>query len=191
MKLVVGLGNPGTAYEETRHNIGFWFLDAFARNHRIFFRGKKGGSIIGRGHCSSPSGKIDFILAKPQTYMNCSGRAVRSLLTYNHISVSDLILVFDDLDLDCGRIRIRRKGRPGGHRGVASVIESVGTDQFARIKIGIGRDPQEAVVDYVLSPFREDEKKSVLKAIEKGVALLPLLLEGQVTEAMNLCSKSV
>lgn len=185
MKLIVGLGNPGKEYEETKHNIGFWVIDAFAGRHHVSLSEKKGGARIGRGRWDSVQEAIDFLLIKPQLFMNRSGRSVHTILDLFHISPSDIIVIFDDLDLACGRIRLRSKGGSGGHRGVGSVIEEIGTDQFIRLKIGIGRDPQCDPSDYVLSPFRPDDKKLALDGVEKAAALLPLLLEGRLTEAMN------
>ncbi|MFQ5596426.1 MAG: aminoacyl-tRNA hydrolase [Nitrospiria bacterium] len=186
MKLVVGLGNPGRAYEQTRHNVGFWVLDAFALQHQISFSKKKGEAQTGRGVWPGTEEAIDFLLAKPQTFMNRSGHSVQALLSYYKIPLSELILVYDDLDLDIGRIRLKKMGRAGGHRGVASVIQALGSDQFVRIKIGIGRDPRIDATNYVLSPFSSDEKKKVLEAVDKGSTLLPLLLEGAISKAMNL-----
>lgn len=185
LKLIVGLGNPGIEYEETRHNIGFRVIDTFAGQHHVSFSDRKGGAHFGRGRWVGASEEFEFLLVKPMSFMNRSGRPVRAFLDFFHISPSDLILIFDDLDLDCGRIRLRTKGGSGGHRGVASVMEAIGTDQFTRLKIGIGRDPHSASADYVLSPFPPDDKKRVLNGLEKAVALLPLLLEDRLTEAMN------
>jgi len=185
LKLIVGLGNPGKEYEETRHNIGFRVIDAFAEHHHLSLSEKKRGVHFGRGRWRSADEEIDFLLLKPMTYMNRSGHSVRVMLNYFPLSATDIIVIFDDLDLPCGRIRLRSKGGSGGHRGLASVIEAVGTDQFIRLRIGIGRDPHSDPADYVLSPFPPDDKKLVLNGLEKAVALLPLLLEGRLTEAMN------
>ncbi len=185
MKLVVGLGNPGPQYEETKHNVGFWVLDAFAQQQRLAFSGKKGDALSSRGVWRSPEGGVDFMLVKPQTFMNRSGRSVRVLLDYYKIPLSGLILIYDDLDLDVGRIRIKKQGSPGGHRGVASVIQEVGSNAFIRLKIGIGKDPRIDAADYVLSPFRQADKEKISEAVDQSIRLLPLLLEDQVTEAMN------
>jgi PTH1 family peptidyl-tRNA hydrolase len=185
MKLVVGLGNPGSEYEETKHNVGFWAVDAFGEAHRVPLSIKKAEARIGRGIWKGSSGEVDFILAKPQTFMNLSGRSVQGLLRTLGISPSELIVIYDDLDLECGRIRLRSQGGAGGHRGVASIIEAVGSDRFVRLRIGIGRNPRQDAAEYVLSPFKSEDKKRILEAVEKGVALLPLLLEDRITEAMN------
>lgn len=185
MKLIVGLGNPGSEYEETKHNVGFWVVDAFGEAHEVSLSIKKAEARIGRGSWKGSSGEVDFILAKPQTFMNLSGRSVQGLLRLFGVAPSEMIVVYDDLDLECGRIRLRTKGGAGGHRGVASIIEAVGSDQFLRLRIGIGKNPRQDAADYVLSPFKAEDKKLILEAVEKGVVLLPLLLEGRITEAMN------
>ena len=181
MKLVVGLGNPGSSYETTRHNIGFWVVDAFCADHKISLSKASGGSQVGRGLF----GDIDFILIKPGTYMNRSGIAVRKIMTDFKIDYTDIVVIQDDLDMECGQVRIRTKGSAGGHRGVASVIEAVGSNLFPRIKIGIGRSDQYAVVDYVLTSFSKEERTQVKKGVDQAVLALPWLLEGKVTEAMN------
>lgn len=185
MKLVVGLGNPGSEYEETKHNVGFWVVDAFAYAQHLSFSLKKGDAHTSRGVWRGAEGDVDFLLVKPQTFMNRSGRSVRALLHFYEIPLSDLILIYDDLDLNVGRIRIKKQGGSGGHRGVASVIQEVGSEQFIRLKIGIGKDCRIEASDYVLSPFRQADKKNILEAVEQGASLLPLLLEGKLTEAMN------
>jgi len=185
LKLVVGLGNPGSAYAETKHNVGFWVLDAFAQQHQLNFSADKRQAQVCRGICDGPDGSIDFFLVKPQTFMNLSGRAVSALLHYYKIPLSNLILIYDDLDLEPGRLRIKKQGGAGGHRGVASVIEHVASKDFLRLKIGIGRDPRVETADYVLSRFRSADKKKVLGALEDTLEALPLLLDDKVLEAMN------
>ncbi len=184
MKLIVGLGNPGKAYEETKHNIGFWVVDAFARKQSLTFSAQKREALTSRGGGTADR-TVDYLLAKPQTFMNLSGRSVQALLSYYKISLSELILVYDDVDLECGRVRIKKKGSAGGHRGVDSVINAVGSNEFIRLKIGIGRDAVKSTSDHVLSLFREDEKKIVLEAVDLSLTILPLLIEGRVGEAMD------
>ncbi len=185
MKLVVGLGNPGSAYAETKHNVGFWVLDAFARQHQLTFSQDKRQAQLCRGIYEAPGGDVDFLLVKPQTFMNLSGRAVAALLHDYKIPRSELILVYDDVDLAPGRLRIKKQGGAGGHRGVASVIQHLASKQFLRIKIGIGKDLRMETADYVLSHFRTEDKKKVHEALEESLKALPLLLEGKVLEAMN------
>ena len=171
----MGLGNPGSEYEATKHNVGFWVIDAFSEKH---------GILINKP--SRLSSVVDMLLlAKPQTFMNRSGTAVVRLLEKFQMELSDLVVIQDDLDMDCGRVRIRTHGSAGGHRGIASIIEQVGSNEFLRIKIGIGRDPQQEPADYVLTPFSSEDKEQVLGGVERAVLALPFLLEGKIVEAMN------
>ena len=181
MKLVVGLGNPGPSYEATRHNVGFWVIDAFCVDQKISLSKADGRNQIGRGLW----GETDFLLLKPGTYMNRSGIAVQRILTDFKISHTDMVLIHDDLDMEAGRIRIRTKGSAGGHRGVASVIDAIGSNLFTRVKIGIGRSTQQSVIDHVLTPFSKQERAQVQKGVDEAVLAIPLLLTGKVAEAMN------
>ncbi|MEK7286758.1 MAG: aminoacyl-tRNA hydrolase [Nitrospirota bacterium] len=187
MKLIVGLGNPGPEYEATKHNVGFWVIDAFAKKCECASFKKISGppSKICRGKLQPPHEPIDFLLVKPHTFMNRSGVAVMSLLKEYEIPISDLVVIQDDLDTECGRLRIRTKGSSGGHRGIASIIEKMGSNEFLRIKIGIGRDADQDVSDYVLSPFLVEDQEKVLSGVERAVAALPLILEERIPEAMN------
>lgn len=173
MKLLVGLGNPGPAYEATKHNVGFWVIDAFS---------EKQGIPINK---PSKFGESTVLLFKPQTFMNRSGVAVLRVLEKFQMALSDLIVIQDDLDMDCGRVRIRTQGSAGGHRGIASIIEQTGSNQFLRIKIGIGRDAQTDAADYVLTPFQPADKEQVLESMQRAVSAIPFLLEGKIPEAMN------
>ncbi len=176
MKLVVGLGNPGPEYAATKHNVGFWVVDAFAEKHGI--------------PVSKPSKfeDVPLLLFKPQTFMNRSGTAIVRLLEKFQIALADLIVIQDDLDMDCGRVRIRTSGSAGGHRGIASIIENVGSNEFLRVKIGIGRDANQDAADYVLAPFSSEDQKQVLVGVESAVLAIPLLIEGKIPEAMNRIS---
>jgi len=185
VKLIVGLGNPGARYEKTKHNVGFLVLEAFALKHQLSFSSGQGKALTTRGQWSASGETVNFLLAKPQCFMNLSGHSVRSLLSYYKILPTDLILIYDDLDLALGRIRLKKMGGAGGHRGVASVIQEIGTDRFIRIKIGIEKDPRFNAADYVLSPFHNEQQVVIHKAIERSVDLLPLLIEDRIDEAMN------
>jgi PTH1 family peptidyl-tRNA hydrolase len=173
LKLLVGLGNPGPAYAATKHNVGFWVLDAFSEKQSI--------------PINKPSkfGESTLLLFKPQTFMNRSGVAVLRVLEKFQMALSDLIVIQDDLDMDCGRVRIRTQGSAGGHRGIASIIEQTGSNQFLRIKIGIGRDAQQDSADYVLTPFQPADLEQVLESMQRAVSAIPFLLEGKIPEAMN------
>jgi PTH1 family peptidyl-tRNA hydrolase len=181
VKLLIGLGNPGRAYEETKHNVGFWVVEAIAHAHQIRFSNRAAEAAVGKGVISG----IDVWIAKPQTYMNLSGRSVSKLMQQVGATLGDLIVAHDDLDLPCGTFRIRQSGRSGGHRGVASIIQSLGSEQFIRLKIGIGREAHREAKEDVLSPFSSEARQAVEGAVQKAVEAIPLLLEGRLTEAMN------
>ncbi|HBT20686.1 MAG TPA: aminoacyl-tRNA hydrolase [Peptococcaceae bacterium] len=182
MKLVVGLGNPGPRYEKTRHNVGFMAVDMLGESLGVKVERKFGLSFIAEVFFKGEK----LILAKPQCYMNRSGAAVSELIEYFKLSPEDLIVIHDDMDLELGRIRIRLKGSYGGHRGIKSIIENLGTQYFCRIKIGIGRPPAGVdPSDYVLSSFSGEEWEIVENAVERaGLAVKSILKEG-AEMAMN------
>lgn len=167
MKAIIGLGNPGTKYAHTRHNIGFRILDTFAKKHGIKFSTKdKFKADVGTGAVH----EHDIILVKPHTFMNLSGQSVAQVLAWHKLSVLDMLVVHDDLDTSFGDVRSREKGSSGGHNGVASLIQYVSTDIFSRLKIGIGRPPQGMdPAAYVLAPFTKDEEAHLPAIIEKSV----------------------
>lgn len=182
MWLIVGLGNPGTEYLQTRHNAGFSVLDLLAERLHIRLQDLEAHALTGHGRWEGE----DLLLAKPQTYMNNSGLATRGLLEKYHLSVERLVVVHDDLDLPPGRIRVRLGGRPAGHRGVLSVVEHIGTEDFLRVRIGIGHPGDRGLVrEYVLSPFTAQEKKIMAQVFPVAAdAVLTLIHEG-LTPAMN------
>lgn len=154
MKVIVGLGNPGKQYELTRHNIGFWAVDQLSEKWNIPFQKEKWKSYVAEGVVH---GEKVFLL-KPFTYMNLSGEAVGAAMRFLKLSTKDLLVIFDDLDLPLGQLRLRQKGSSGGHNGMKSIISHLGTEEFNRIKIGIDRPPTGMkVVDYVLEPFSESD----------------------------------
>lgn len=158
--IIVGLGNPGPEYRRTRHNIGFDIIDAIADEHRISLRERKHKSVFG-------SGEIEHhhvILAKPMTYMNRSGQAVATLAKAFGVPPSRVLVIADDLDMELGKVRVRQRGSSGGHNGHKSIIDSLGTTEYPRIKIGIGRGGE--TVEHVLSRFEPDETEIVEEAIE-------------------------
>jgi len=190
MKLIVGLGNPGRGYAHNRHNMGFICLNHFARAQSIRFDKKQGQARIGMG-------KIDddeVIVARPQTYMNLSGQSVSRLVKKYDINLANLLVIHDDLDLSLGKIRVRQGSGSGGHKGVDSIITCLGSQDFLRIRVGIGRptlnegftELSEAdIVAYVLSDFTPDEKEVVTEVVPKvSQAIYCLLTEG-LTVAMN------
>lgn len=157
MKCVVGLGNPGRKYTCTRHNAGYMVLSELARRMRVKFV-ESGFSDVAEGVISDSDSNVQMLLVKPATYMNASGQAIAEALSRYRLTASDLLVIHDDLDLPFGKIRVRQNGSSGGHKGIASTISHLGTTEFMRLKIGIGR-PLEGhdVIDHVLEPFSRDE----------------------------------
>jgi PTH1 family peptidyl-tRNA hydrolase len=181
--IIIGLGNPGKKYERTRHNAGFAAVDELSRRAGIDFSQEKFHAFIGKGRI----GSHEAVLAKPQTYMNESGRAVAALLRDSYLGADSLIVLHDELDLPLGTVRVKVGGGHGGHNGLRSLIEHLGTPDFVRIRIGIGRPaPGMDAADYVLSPFSAEERSAALTAVDKSVdALLAVMSQG-IAGAMNL-----
>ena len=180
--LVAGLGNPGAEYQETRHNVGFMVLDLLAQRLP-----KKNFELI--HGCSSHYLKGTYagrplFLQKPETYMNLSGEAVAGLMRREEIGPEGLLVIYDDMDLEVGKLRIRTKGSCGGHNGIRSVIEQTGTEKFARIRIGIGHRKGDGK-DYVLSPFEDAEKEIIAKVLEAAADTVILILRRGIGPAMN------
>ena len=190
MKLIVGLGNPGRGHAHNRHNVGFVCLNHFARMQGIRFDKKQSKARIGLGEAAGSK----VVVAKPQTYMNRSGQSVRLLVDKFNVTPDNLLVIHDDLDLPLGKIRIRQGGSAGGHKGVGSIITELGSQNFTRIRVGIGRpitiegvaEISEAdIIAYVLSDFTSDEKQAIAQVIPTvSEAILCLLTEG-LTAAMN------
>lgn len=154
MKLIVGLGNPGTKYSRTRHNVGFIVADEIAKSLKLAFKDSKPVE-------STQARSEEFVIAKPTTFMNNSGRAVVKLLKQHDLSPFDLVVVYDDVDLDFGKLRYRETGASGGHKGMQSLIDALGTKDIARIKVGVGRHDTLPTDAYVLSPFTATELKFI------------------------------
>jgi len=186
MKLIVGLGNPGRGYANNRHNIGFICLNHFARAHSIKFDQKKGLARIGMGRVAGN----EVVLARPQTYMNASGQSVRRLVAKFNIDLNDLLVIHDDLDLPLAKIRLSSGSSSGGHKGIDSIIQELGSQDFIRIRVGIGRPTksplsEDEIIAYVLSDFSREEKRAIDKIVPRvGEAILCLLTEG-LAAAMN------
>lgn len=176
MKLIVGLGNPGRKYQPTRHNIGFLVVDRLAARQAIAVHREICGALTGEWL----QGGETIVVAKPQTYMNRSGPAVGDLLRFFNGTPDDLVVVYDDVDLPFGRIRIRTQGSAGGHRGLVSIIENLGGAPFSRIRIGIGRPPEGTeTADYVLEPFDADQAAGLDELVGKAAdAVMALLRDG-------------
>lgn len=181
MKLIVGLGNPGAEYERTRHNVGWMAVDAFARKFRIGVTRHEKSAYTGTGRVAGGA----VMVAKPLTYMNLSGDAVRLLANAYLESTQDLIVVYDDIDLPLGRLRIRQNGSAGTHNGMRSIIAELKTENFPRLRIGIGAAGEGRLRDYVLDEFSSDEQPAIDRAIERSVDALVLFCRGDLRRAMN------
>lgn len=165
LKFIIGLGNPGKNYEKTRHNVGFMVIDELSKRWNIPLNKEKFKGIYGMGIINGEK----VILLKPLTYMNLSGESIRPLLDYYEIDPSDLIVIYDDLDLPTGKIRLRTKGSAGGHNGIKSTILHLGTQNFNRLRIGIDRPSNGmAITDYVLGQFSEEERANIKDAIDQA-----------------------
>jgi len=182
IRLLVGLGNPGDAYAETRHNIGFMAADEIAREFSLSFEKKKFDAVFGRGRI----GGSEIILVKPMAFMNLSGGPVRRIADYFRISGRDMIVMCDDMDLAFGRIKIKEKGGDGGHKGLRSLIGAFGGGGFVRLRIGVGHpDAGNNVANYVLGRFGSDEKKNLTQIIERSRDAVETLLCKGAKEGMN------
>ncbi len=183
LALIVGLGNPGREYAAHRHNIGFRVVEALASANGLSFSRQKGFQArVAEGHVAGQR----VILAKPQTFMNLSGRAVGRLVRARGIKLERLLVVYDDLDLPLGRLRLRPEGGAGGHKGMRSIIDRLGSQAFARLRVGIGRPPgQMDPADYVLRPFREDEKPVLAQVVVRATAALECWLGEDLVTAMD------
>jgi PTH1 family peptidyl-tRNA hydrolase len=183
--VIVGLGNPGPRYERTRHNAGFLLVGELAAAHGIAIRQERHGALVGDGGI----GAHRCLLALPQTYMNRSGDSVRRLLSFTGLEPGALVVVHDDMDLPLGRLRLRRGGGAGGHRGIASLLEHLGSPDFTRLKIGVGRPPDGVPAEgYVLQEFAASERDTLGDTLARGVAALEVFLARGLEAAMNACN---
>lgn len=183
MFIIVGLGNPTPEYEGTRHNVGFEVIDALARKYNIDVDMKKHRAYIGKGMIEGQK----VILAKPQTYMNLSGESVRSLLDYYKVDEEqELLVIYDDISLGVGQIRIRAKGSAGGHNGIKNIIAYLGGQVFPRIKVGVGEKPPKwDLADYVLGHFSKEEQEQMEEGYEHAVCAVKEIVTGNIEAAMN------
>lgn len=181
--LIVGLGNPGPRYAHTRHNVGFMIVDEAAKQHGMKFSGKQGNSEIARGEIAGQK----VILAKPQTFMNNSGQAVRALSSYYKVPNDRILIIYDEIALPVGTIRIREKGSSAGHNGVKSVISYMGGENIARIRVGVDRpsDPRHSQIDWVLGRFVKEEQPLVEETIKRTVDAIEGILTIGMERAMN------
>ena len=182
MYLIAGLGNLSKTYEGTRHNVGFAMIDAIADAFQIDVTTKKHKAIVGRGVIEG----MKVILAKPQTYMNLSGESIREIADFYKIDPENMIIIYDDISLDVGRLRIRKKGSAGGNNGIKNIIAHLGTDVFPRIKVGIGEKPQGwDLADYVLSKYSKEEQQALREASDDVIGAVKLMVMDNIDAAMN------
>lgn len=182
MKIIIGLGNPGKQYEQTRHNAGFMVIDRLSSQLGIPLDQSKFKGLYGIGFYKGEK----VLLLKPLTYMNLSGESIRAVINYYQIELENMLVIYDDLDLPVGKIRLRQKGSAGGHNGIKSTIAQLGTQEFNRIRIGIDR-PQQGmnIPDYVLGKFREQEQASITEAVNKSADACAAWLEKPFVQVMN------
>lgn len=182
MKIIVGLGNPGAKYAGTRHNVGFSVILKLADKYNISLTEKKHKAEFGKGIIEGEK----VILAMPQTYMNLSGESVRELMDYYKCDCSDIIVIYDDIDLAVGRLRIREKGSAGGHNGMKNIILHLGSQEFTRIRVGVGQKPKNMdLADYVLSRFGSDEQSVMNEVFDRACEAVAVALAEGTPAAMN------
>lgn len=189
MYIIAGLGNPTMQYEGTRHNAGFDVIDALADKYNISVDGRKNRAYIGKGIIEGQK----VLLVKPQTYMNLSGESIGGLVDYFKIDEEqDLIVIYDDISLSPGQIRIRKKGSAGGHNGIKNIIAHLGTQVFPRIKVGVGEKPKKYdLADYVLSHFTKAEREEMEEGYQKAIQAVEKILAGEMEAAMNEFNRKV
>ena len=187
MFLIAGLGNPGKEYEKTRHNAGFCALDVLSEKYNISVKENEHKALVGKGYIEG----MKVLLVKPQTYMNNSGEALRAICDYYKIDPeTEVIVLYDDISLDVGMLRIRDKGSAGGHNGIKSIISHFGTQNFMRIKIGVGdKIPQMDLADHVLGNFQKEDVDTMKESFKKAAEATVMLLEGKLPEAMNIYNR--
>ncbi len=181
MFVIVGLGNPGRKYQNTRHNLGFITLDRLAEKHNIKVSKIAFKALVGEGSINNQK----VLLVKPQTYMNLSGESVREVLSYYKVDTDNLIIIYDDIDIETGKLRIRKKGSAGSHNGMKSVIYQIKSEDFPRIRIGIGGHRKMSLRDFVTGGFSKEEKPLLEDAVERGVVAVESIIIKGIDEAMN------
>lgn len=186
MKLIAGLGNPGAKYRDTLHNVGFEVVDALARRYRGTFESAPADALMARVRGLTSGLPDDVLLVKPLTFMNVSGRAVGELQRYFKIDVGAVLIIVDDVNLPAGQLRARRGGSAGGHNGLKSIIEGLGTDQFPRLRVGVGRgDPRRDLADHVLGRVTPDLKETLATAVDAAASAAELFVTDGIEEVMN------
>lgn len=189
MYIIAGLGNPTKEYDNTRHNIGFAAIDALADKYGISVSDMKNKALMGKGVINGNK----VMLLKPLTYMNLSGEAIRAAVDYYKIDEkSELIVIYDDISLDVGQLRIRKKGSAGGHNGIKNIIANLGTDVFPRIKIGVGEKPKKYdLADYVLGHFSKEDRELMEEGYDRADHAVGMILNGEIEAAMNQYNRKV
>lgn len=183
MKIIAGLGNPGDRFAGTRHNVGFSTIVYLGDKYDIRFTEKKHKAVFGKGIIEGEK----VILAMPQTYMNSSGESVRELVDYYKCGLEDIIIIYDDIDLPLGKIRIRERGSAGGHNGMKDIVSHLGSQDFVRVRVGVGKKPDNMdLVDYVLSRFSKDELPLIRIGCEQACDAVSVILRDGAAAAMNL-----
>jgi len=181
MYVIIGLGNPGKRYENTRHNLGFITVDKIARENDINVNKIKHKALVGEGMISGHK----VLLVKPQTYMNLSGESVREVFEYYKVDPEKLLVIFDDIDIPMGQLRIRKKGSAGTHNGMKSIIYQIQTDQFPRIRIGIGNDRKRGLISHVIGGFKKEEKTAIEDAVVRAAKAVTDILDIGIEKAMS------
>lgn len=182
MYLIVGLGNPEEEYSQTRHNMGFNTINKIAKKYNLEINKNKFHGL----YESSIIENKKVILLKPQTYMNLSGISIKEIMDFYKINIEDILIIYDDMDIEPGKIKIRKKGGSGGHNGIKSIIENIRTEEFARIRIGIGRPmPEQDKINYVIGAISNEEKEQLEYGVEKAVEAVEEVLKNGIDSAMN------
>ena len=181
MYIIVGLGNPGRKYENTRHNLGFITIDRLASKHDIKVDKIKFKALVGDGRIAGQK----VLLVKPQTYMNLSGESVREVANFYKVEPDEIIVIYDDLDLPLGNLRIRKSGSAGTHNGMKSVVYQLKSDQFPRVRIGIGQNVDKDIIDFVIGGFRKEEVPILEDTVDKAVMAIESMIGETVDIAMN------
>lgn len=181
MYVIVGLGNPEDKYAGTRHNIGFDVINYFAESKNIEMKKRKHKAIIGEGFI----GREKVMLVKPQTFMNLSGESVVEIVDYYDVPLENLLVIYDDIDLEGGSLRLRRKGSAGTHNGMRSIIYQLQDDKFPRLRVGIGRPERGDLIDFVIGRFSEEERKYMGQAVKKAAQAVDVFITKGITETMN------
>jgi len=181
MYVIVGLGNPGKKYQNTRHNMGFITVDHLAAKHNIKVNKIAFKALVGDGNIANQR----VLLVKPQTYMNLSGQSVREILSYYKVDIENLIVIYDDIDIETGKLRIRKKGSAGSHNGMKSVIYDIRSEDFPRVRIGIGGERKMTLRDFVTGGFSKEEKPLLEDAVERAARAVEIILAEGIDTAMN------